>query len=267
MRPVIGVISDVKTINGQNTHGVTEKYIYAVARGAQAMPVLIPGTISAVDAAMAPERVVIEEILDLVDGIFLPGSPSNVGPQHYGDLPHDPPLPADPHRDDISLPLIKAALERGVPLFGVCRGFQEMNVALGGTLFQKLYQQPGRFDHREDSSLDLDGQYAPAHDVALAPGGLLASLAGADRWRVNSLHGQGVAQLAPAVEIEAQAEDGTIEAFRVPNTPGFNIAIQWHPEWRFWEDKLSSGVFTAFGTAARLYGEARRGAPKLKAAV
>ncbi|WGD29029.1 gamma-glutamyl-gamma-aminobutyrate hydrolase family protein [Ancylobacter sp. WKF20] len=265
MRPVIGVISDVKTINGQVTHGVTEKYIYAVARGAQAMPVLIPGTISAVDAAMAPERVVIEEILDLVDGIFLPGSPSNVGPHHYGDRPHDPPLPADPHRDDISLPLITAALKRGVPLFGVCRGFQEMNVAFGGTLFQKLYEQEGRFDHREDSTLDLNGQYAPVHDVALTPGGLLAGLAGAETWRVNSLHGQGVATLAPGLDVEAKAPDGTIEAFRVPNTPGFNLAIQWHPEWRFWEDKLSTGVFTAFGAAARLYAEERRGNPKLKA--
>ncbi len=131
MRPVIGVISDVKASGGHVVHGVTEKYIYAVARGAQAMPVLIPGTISAVDADMAPERVVIEEIFDLVDGIFLPGSPSNVGPQHYGDAAYDPPLPADPHRDDISLPLIRAALERGVPLFGVCRGFQEMNVGAG----------------------------------------------------------------------------------------------------------------------------------------
>lgn len=266
MRPVIGVISDVKTVNGQVVHGVTEKYIYAVARGAQAMPVLVPGTISAVDAGMAPERVVIDEILDLVDAIFLPGSPSNVGPQHYGDLPHDPPLPADPQRDDISLPLIRTALERGVPLFGVCRGFQEMNVAMGGTLFQKLYEQPGRFDHREDSTRDMDGQYAPAHDVALEPGGLLESLAGAPRWKVNSLHGQGIARLAPNLAVEARADDGTIEAFRAVDAPGFNLAIQWHPEWRFWQDKLSSGVFTAFGAAARLAAERRRGARGLKAA-
>ncbi|MCK0206531.1 gamma-glutamyl-gamma-aminobutyrate hydrolase family protein [Starkeya koreensis] len=265
MRPVIGVISDVKASGGHVVHGVTEKYIYAVARGAQAMPVLIPGTISAVDADMAPEQVVMDEIFDLVDGIFLPGSPSNVGPQHYGDVPHDPPLPADPYRDDISLPLIRAALERGVPLFGVCRGFQEMNVAVGGTLFQKLYEQPGRFDHREDSSRDIDTQYGPAHDVELEPGGLLAGLAGADRWRVNSLHGQGVANLAPGLVVEARAEDGTVEAFRVPDAPGFNIAIQWHPEWRFWQDRLSTGVFTAFGAAARLHAEARSRKPKLKA--
>lgn len=265
MRPVIGVISDVKASGGHVVHGVTEKYIYAVARGAQAMPVLVPGTISAVDAAMASERLVVEEVLDAVDAIFLPGSPSNVGPQNYGDVPFDPPLPADPHRDDISLPLIRAALERGVPIFGVCRGFQEMNVALGGTLFQKLYQQPGRFDHREDASLDIDGQYAPVHDVMLEPGGLLESLAGAPRWRVNSLHGQGVATLAPNLAVEARAEDGTIEAFRVPDAPGFNLAIQWHPEWRFWEDRLSSGVFTAFGAAARLAAERRRGGARLKA--
>lgn len=266
MRPVIGVISDVKASGGHVVHGVTEKYIYAVARGAQAMPVLIPGTVSAVDADMVPERVGIEEIFDLVDGLFLPGSPSNVAPHHYGDVPHDPPLPADPHRDDISLPLIRAALERGVPLFGVCRGFQEMNVALGGTLFQKLYEQPGRFDHREDSSLDIDGQYAPAHDVTLEPGGLLASLAGAPSWRVNSLHGQGIARLAPGVAVEARAQDGTIEAFRVPDAPGFNMAIQWHPEWRFWQDRLSTGIFAAFGAAAAQAAERRRGGARLKAA-
>ncbi|MBB3770881.1 putative glutamine amidotransferase [Angulomicrobium tetraedrale] len=267
MRPVIGVISDVKARDGHVVHGVTEKYIYAVARGAQAMPVLIPGTISSVDAAMAPVRMVVEDVLAAVDAIFLPGSPSNVGPHHYGDAPHEPPLPADPYRDDISLPLIRAALERGVPLFGVCRGFQEMNVALGGTLFQKLYEQPGRFDHREDSALDIDGQYAPVHDVALEPGGLLESLAGAPSWRVNSLHGQGVARLAASVAIEARAPDGTIEAFRVPDAPGFNMAIQWHPEWRFWEDRLSSGIFTAFGAAARLHAETRRAAPRFAAAM
>ncbi|MDQ0511341.1 gamma-glutamyl-gamma-aminobutyrate hydrolase family protein [Ancylobacter amanitiformis] len=267
MRPVIGVISDVKARDGHVVHGVTEKYIYAVARGAQAMPVLIPGTISSVDAAMAPVRMVVEEVLAAVDAIFLPGSPSNVGPQHYGDAPHEPPLPADPYRDDISLPLIRAALERGVPLFGVCRGFQEMNVALGGTLFQKLYEQPGRFDHREDSSLDINGQYAPVHEVALEPGGLLESLAGAPTWRVNSLHGQGIARLAPGVTVEARAPDGTIEAFRVPDAPGFNMAIQWHPEWRFWEDRLSSGIFTAFGAAARLHAETRRAALRFAAAV
>ncbi|MCJ8144360.1 gamma-glutamyl-gamma-aminobutyrate hydrolase family protein [Ancylobacter sp. A5.8] len=266
MRPVIGIISDVKANGGQVVHGVTEKYVYSVAKGAQALPVLLPGTVSAVDADMAPERLVVDEVLELVDAIFLPGSPSNVAPHHYGDAPHDPPLPSDPHRDDLSLPLIKAALERGVPIFGVCRGFQEMNVALGGTLFQKLYEQPGRFDHREDTRLDIAMQYAPVHEVLLEPGGLLAGLAGASTWRVNSLHGQGVAQLAPNATVEARAADGTIEAFRIADAPGFNLAIQWHPEWRFWDDRLSSAVFTAFGAAARLHAERRRGGRRLNAA-
>ncbi|MDR6952446.1 putative glutamine amidotransferase [Ancylobacter sp. 3268] len=265
MRPVIGVICDVKASGGHVLHGVTEKYIYAVANGAQALPVLLPGTVSAVDAAMAPERLVLDEIFELVDGIFLPGSPSNVAPHLYGDAPYEPPLPSDPHRDDLSIPLIRGAIERGVPLFGVCRGFQEMNVALGGSLFQKVYEQPGHFDHREDSSLDIAGQYAPVHDVVLEPGGLLESLAGAPRWKVNSLHGQGVNQLAPGLTVEARAEDGLVEAFRVTDAPGFTLAIQWHPEWRFWDDRLSTAVFTAFGAAARLRAE-RRAARALKAA-
>jgi putative glutamine amidotransferase len=265
MRPVIGVVSDVKPSGGHVLHGVTEKYLYAVARGAQALPVLLPGQMSAVDGDMEPERLVLDEIFELVDAIFLPGSPSNVAPTHYGAAAYDPPLPSDPHRDDLSLPLIRAAIARGVPILGVCRGFQEMNVALGGSLHQKVYEQPGHFDHREDATRSIDEQYGPAHEVALTPGGLLAGLAGTDRWTVNSLHGQGIDRLAASAVIEAQADDGLVEAFRVKDAPGFAVAVQWHPEWRFWQDRLSTGLFTAFGAEARLAAERRRGAPALKA--
>lgn len=265
MRPLIGVVCDVKTFNNQTFHGVGEKYIYGVAGGAEAMPVLLPGRISAFGGERKPEALAVDEVLDRLDGIFLPGSPSNVAPHHYGDAPHDPPLAADPDRDDLSLPLIRRAIERGVPLFGVCRGFQEINVALGGSLHQKVYEQPGHFDHREDSSLDLPGQYGPAHEVALTPGGYLAGLAGAASWRVNSLHGQGVNRLAPGLVVEARAQDGLVEAFRVGEAPGFALAVQWHPEWRFWDDKLSTAMFAAFGAAARERAAARSGAV-LKAA-
>lgn len=264
MRPVIGVVSDVKPGGGHVIHGVSEKYLYAVARGAQALPVLLPGQMSAVDGDMAPERLVLDEIFELVDAIFLPGSPSNVAPAHYGAAAYDPPLPSDPHRDDLSLPLIRAAIERGVPLLGVCRGFQEMNVALGGSLHQKVHEQPGHFDHREDASGPIEAQYGPAHEVALTPGGLLAGLAGAERWKVNSLHGQGIDRLAERAVVEARADDGLVEAFRVKDAPGFAVAVQWHPEWRFWQDRLSSGLFTAFGAEARLHAERRRGTPALK---
>ncbi|MBS7537707.1 gamma-glutamyl-gamma-aminobutyrate hydrolase family protein [Ancylobacter lacus] len=262
MRPVIGVVSDVKPGSGHVTHGVTEKYLFAVARGAQTYPVMLPGRLSDVDGTMS-ETAVLEEIFALVDGIFLPGSPSNVAPEHYGAAPYDPPLPSDPHRDVLSLPLIRACIERGVPLFGVCRGFQEMNVALGGTLHQKVHEQPGHFDHREDATGTIEAQYAPVHEVALTPGGVLAGLAGATRWKVNSLHGQGVDRLAPGLVVEARADDGLVEGFRVKDAPGFALAVQWHPEWRFWADALSSGLFASFGEAARARAAARRG---LKAA-
>ncbi|MFK8253901.1 gamma-glutamyl-gamma-aminobutyrate hydrolase family protein [Ancylobacter terrae] len=265
MRPVIGVVSDVKEVRGQMAHGVTEKYLYAVARGSLTLPVLLPGRISAIDDAMSPEEMLVDEVLASVDGIFLPGSPSNVAPQIYGSQPHDPPLPSDPHRDALSLPLIREAIARGVPILGVCRGFQEMNVALGGTLHQKVHEQPGHFDHREDSTGSLAEQYAPVHEVALTPGGVLAELAGGDRWKVNSLHGQGIDRLAPGLLVEARAPDGLVEGFRVANAPGFALAVQWHPEWRFWEDRLSGALFTAFGVAARAYAERRAGA-RLRAA-
>lgn len=260
MRPVIGVVSDVKPLGGHVLHGVTEKYLYAVARGADALPVLLPGTVSAVDGDQLPVRIALDEIFETVDAIFLPGSPSNVAPAHYGADPYDPPLPSDPHRDDLSLPLIREAIARGVPLFGVCRGFQEMNVALGGTLHQKVYEQPGHFDHREDAARSIEEQYAPVHEVTLTPGGLLASLAGgAERWRVNSLHGQGIARLSERAVVEAVADDGLVEAFRVKDAAGFALAVQWHPEWRFWADTLSGALFAAFGTAARGAAEQRRG--------
>ncbi|MCK0197857.1 gamma-glutamyl-gamma-aminobutyrate hydrolase family protein [Ancylobacter sp. 6x-1] len=263
-RPVIGVISDVKPGSGHVTHGVTEKYLFAVARGADTYPVMLPGRMSDVDGSMS-ETAVLEEIFALVDGIFLPGSPSNVEPALYGGTPYDPPLPADPHRDVVSLPLIRACVERGVPLFGVCRGFQEMNVALGGSLHQKVHEQPGHFDHREDGTRSIEEQYGHAHEVSLAPGGLLAGLAGAGRWSVNSLHGQGIDRLAPRLAVEARADDGLVEAFRVQDAPGFALAVQWHPEWRFWQDRLSAGLFEAFGAAARAYAAQRRG-DALKAA-
>ncbi len=262
MRPVIGVVSDVKPGSGHVTHGVTEKYLFAVARGAQTYPIMLPGRLSDVDGTMS-ETAVLEEIFAIVDGIFLPGSPSNVAPELYGAAPYDPPLPADPHRDVLSLPLIRACIERGVPLFGVCRGFQEMNVALGGTLHQKVYEQPGHFDHREDSTGTIEAQYAPVHEVELTPGGVLAGLAGTTRWKVNSLHGQGVDRLAPGLVVEARADDGLVEGFRVKDAPAFALAVQWHPEWRFWADALSSGLFASFGAAARARAAARHG---LKAA-
>jgi putative glutamine amidotransferase len=158
----------------------------------------------------------------------------------------------DPHRDETTLWLIPEAVAAGVPVFGICRGFQEMNVAFGGTLWQKLHEAPGHLDHREDLSLPFEQQYALAHPVRLEAGGVLQRLAGgAAELMVNSLHGQGVRDLAPPLAVEARAPDGVVEAFRVAAARRFALAVQWHPEWRVLENAFSTALFAAFGAACR----------------
>ncbi|HVH83507.1 MAG TPA: gamma-glutamyl-gamma-aminobutyrate hydrolase family protein, partial [Steroidobacteraceae bacterium] len=156
----------------------------------------------------------------------------------------------DPARDATTLPLIRHAVDSGVPVLGICRGFQEMNVAFGGTLHQRLHEVPGLLDHRDDESQPLEVQYGPAHDVTLEPGGVLRSLADGDRIRVNSLHSQGIERLGAPLAVEARAPDGVIEAFRVRAAASFALAVQWHPEWQVMTNPFSRVLFAAFGKAA-----------------
>ncbi len=223
-------------------HAVGEKYIAAVVNAADCLPLLIPVLETPLD---------VTQILAHVDGIFFPGSPSNVEPARYAGQPSEMGTLHDPHRDATTLSLIPRAVEAGVPVFGVCRGFQEMNVALGGTLHQRVHEVEGFDDHREDKEQPLDVQYGPAHEVLLEQGGLLHSLAGSDRIRVNSLHGQGVEKLAPDLAVEARAPDGLVEAFRVKSAPNFALAVQWHPEWQVMNNPFSRALFAEFGRAAR----------------
>jgi len=241
-RPAIGIPADRRIIGPHPFHAVGEKYIRAVAEAAGALPLLIPALPDLIDS---------EEVLERVDGILFTGSPSNVEPHHYAGAPSVPGTLHDPHRDATTLPLIPRAVRAGVPVFGVCRGFQEMNVAFGGTLHQRLHEIPGLMDHRDDLSQPLEVQYAPAHDVTLEPGGLLQALAGADRLKVNSLHWQGVDRLGPDLIAEARAPDGVIEAFRVKDAPRFALAVQWHPEWQVMSNPFSRALFAAFGAASR----------------
>ena len=241
-RPVIGIPADRRILGPHPFHVVGEKYIRAVAEAAGAIPLLIPAI---------GDLVTSDEILDRVDGILFTGSPSNVEPHHYEGPPSAPGTLHDPHRDATTLPLIPRAVQMGVPLFGVCRGFQEMNVAFGGTLHQKLHEVEGLMDHRDDESLPLDVQYSPVHDITLEPGGLLRALAGTDRMKVNSLHHQGVDRLGRGLVAEARAPDGIIEAFRVKDAPRFAVAVQWHPEWQVMSNSFSRALFAAFGAASR----------------
>jgi putative glutamine amidotransferase len=241
-KPLIGIPADRRLLGHHYFHCVGEKYIAAVAEGAQAVPVLIPSLGEALN---------VRELLADFDGILLTGSPSNVEPHRYQGPASDPGTLHDPHRDATTLPLIPHVIEAGMPLLAICRGFQEMNVAFGGTLWQKLHEVEGYRSHKEDLNAPLDEQYGPAHEVELVRGGLLHRIAGQDRLNVNSLHSQGVQTLGRGLEIEARAPDGVIEAFRVAKAPSFALAVQWHPEWKFKDNPFSSALFAAFGQAAR----------------
>jgi len=240
-KPLIGIPADRRILGPHPFHCVGEKYIAAVAEAADAIPLLIPAL---------GERD-FDELLESLDGILLTGSPSNVEPQRYAGPASDPGTLHDPHRDATTLPLIPHVVAAGLPLFAICRGFQEMNVAFGGKLWQKVQQVTGLQDHREDKDDPLDVQYAPVHDVELVPGGMLHGLAGAERVKVNSLHAQGVHELGAGLDVEARAPDGLIEAFRVRSAPGFTLAVQWHPEWQVMKNPFSRAMFAAFGDAAR----------------
>jgi putative glutamine amidotransferase len=223
-------------------HAVGEKYILAVHEGAHTTPLLIP---------VLQNPIEFDDLLATLDGILLTGSPSNVSPKRYGgSAPRDGVL-QDERRDGTTFSLIKRVVERGIPMLALCRGFQELNVAYGGTLHQHVEEVPGRFDHREDKTQPLDLQYAPAHDVHLTPGGRLEAIAGTGTIKVNSLHGQAVDQIGQGLGIEAVAPDGTIEALRVRDATSFAIGVQWHPEWRFWENDFSKAFFETFGQALR----------------
>jgi len=241
-RPLIGIPADRRMVGAHPFHMVGEKYARAVLDAAGAAPLLIPSL---------ADELGFEELLERLDGLLFTGSPSNVEPHRYEGPPSAPGTLHDPARDATTLPLIRKAVAAGVPVFGICRGFQEMNVAFGGTLHQKLHEVPGHLDHRDDGTQPLEVQYGPAHDVTLAPGGMLRAFASGDRIRVNSLHSQGIDRLGPELEVEARAPDGVIEAFRVRNARRFALAVQWHPEWKVMSNPFSRALFAAFGEASR----------------
>jgi putative glutamine amidotransferase len=240
--PVAGLVTDRRVFDGMPTHQVNDEYVTAIRDGAGALPLLIPSA----DTPLA-----IAGILQAVDGLLFTGAPSNVAPAHYGGTPR-PGTALDLSRDAITLPLLRAAIGAGVPVLAICRGFQELNVALGGSLHQHVQEIPGRLDHREpQAAASRDVEYAPAHAVRFAAGGVLAHLTGQAGAMVNSLHHQGVDRLASGLKIEATAPDGQIEAVSMPDAPGFLLGVQWHPEWRWAEDMVSQALFAAFGAAMR----------------
>jgi len=234
---LIGIPACTKLIAGYIQHATPARYGAALIAASNGIPVLIP-----------PEGEAMLPLLDRVDGIMFNGSPSNVAPTRYGADFDATPNDHDPERDATTLPLIHAALERGIPILCICRGLQELNVALGGTLYQEVHKIPGRMDHRGGEG---EQRFAVKHEVTLS--GELARIIGATTIRVNSLHGQAIDQLASGLVVEATAPDGTIEAVRVKDAPGFNIAVQWHPEWEVTHFEDRKRLFAAFGGACATY--------------
>lgn len=223
-------------------HVVGKKYVDFV-RLAGCLPLVVPE---------ASEREM-DALLDLADGLMLTGSPSNVHPRHFDEDVHDPALPLDEARDAWTLPFIRQALRRGVPLFAICRGTQEVNVALGGSLHQAVHEVAGHADHRAAKGTTAELQYGLAHAVHVVAGGRLEAIVAQPHFDVNSVHGQGIKRLADGLRVEARAPDGLVEAFCQPDASGFNLCVQWHPEWRAADNVQSRRLAEAFGDACRAY--------------
>ncbi len=251
-KPIVLVPACNRRLGEHPFHIAGRKYVEAV-RLAGALPLVVP--------RLEPDE--IEAALDTAHGVLLSGSPSNVHPSFFGEGVHDPALPLDPERDAWVLAMIPRVLERGMPLFSICRGTQEVNVALGGSLHQAVQEAPGLADHRADDSAPASVQYGPSHPVQVVAGGWLAGIAGSSNFQVNSLHGQGINRLADGLRVEALAPDGLVEAFSVaPSSrfpPGFNLCVQWHPEWQAADNPISMRLLQAFGAAVHQYRDRVRG--------
>ena len=236
---VIGVVTDCKTIGPHLFHALGDKYLRSITDAMQGIPLLIP--------ALGDEAS-LRTYLSMVDGILLTGSPSNIEPHHYqGEREKESMY--DPARDATSLPLINMAIEADLPLFGICRGFQEINVALGGDLHQRVQEVPGMHDHRADPEQPMAVRYGPAHRIDIAAGSWMAEWVDSDHTQVNSMHQQGIKRLADGLQAEARAADGLVEAFRGRRDDRFIYGVQWHPEWKVMENRFYHNIFSAFKRA------------------
>ncbi len=250
IKPLIGLPADRRLFEPHHLHTVGEKYLLAVTDVMAALPVILPAL---------PERTDPRQLLGHLDGLLLTGGYSNILPHLYGQSSQEEEsCLRDPERDASNLELIRLAIGIGMPILGICRGLQELNVALGGTLLQKVHETPGKMDHREDQEATLDEQYGPAHPVALTQGGLLARIGGVDSAIVNSVHGQGIDRLAPGLRAEAVAPDGLIEAVSLPEAKAFTLAVQFHPEWKPAQNPFALAILKAFGDACRRYAGTKR---------
>jgi len=253
-KPVVGVIGNAQVVNERfNVQVVGQRNLRAIAEVADALPLMF---------ASLPDVTDIGALLDAVDGVLLTGARANVHPTCFGVEPHPKHEPYDQDRDAVALELTRACVERGVPVFGICRGFQEFNVAFGGSLHPEIRELPGRMNHRmprlENGEIHPDPEvvFADRHEVKLVSGGTFATLLGCETIRVNSLHGQGILEPGKRIVIEGVAEDGTFEAIRIAEAPAFALGVQWHAEYDPQTNPINRTLFNAFGAALR---EGRKG--------
>lgn len=240
--PIVLLPADSRQLGDHPFHVAGHKYVNAVVQAAHALPLIVPALGNDSD---------ITALLEVADGILLPGAVSNVHPSHFDQPVRDPSLPLDPARDGLTLRLIRAAVDAGIPVLGICRGFQEINVAFGGSLHQAVHETVGMADHREPNTPLLEQQYAQVHTVRTVAGGKLAEMTGCSEFMVNSLHGQGVDRLGAGLVAEAYAPDGLIEAVSVAGAKTFALAVQWHPEWDVLNTPPYLAIFRAFGAACQ----------------
>jgi putative glutamine amidotransferase len=241
---IVGIPACVQNISEAPFHHTPARYAQTVLDGVGALPVLIP-----------PLGEAMLSLLDSLDGLLAPGSPSNVHPSFYAGGESETPDFHDLERDRTTLPLIRAAIARGVPVLAICRGIQELNVAQGGTLVQRVHALDAKMDHRGGPGPD-EKRFDPKHPLAIS--GSLAQIVGTDRIEVNSLHGQAIDRLGDGLVVEARAPDGTIEAVAMPSAPGWVLGVQWHPEWAFATNPASVAIFSAFGDACRRFKVSRK---------
>lgn len=257
-RPIIGIISNQHLINDEyEVQAAGSINISAVADVAEGLPLLIPAD---------PDKARLNDLLEHCAGFVFTGGRANVHPEEYGEEPTEAHGAFDRKRDGVALPLIRALVERGQPFLGICRGFQEVNVAMGGTLYPEIRDLPGRDNHRMPPDGTLEEKFALRHNVEFSEGGVFHKLMGAQSVRTNTLHGQGIKTPAPRVVVDGHAPDGTAEALYIDGAPGFTLSVQWHAEWNASADPVSRLLFEAFGAACRDWADGRRASPVLRRA-
>lgn len=246
--PLIAVTTDAKDLEKYTWHATPQPYLDAAISTAGVLPVLVPSLGDKYD---------LDSLLERVNGVLVTGSASNVHPSLYGGDATEENGPYDHARDATTLPLIRRAIEKGVPLLAICRGIQELNVALGGTLAMEVHERDGAFDHRGDEEAAFDARFAIRQSVKITPGGCLEGLFDTSEIAVNSVHRQAASAVAPRLQVEAMADDGTVEAVSVKDAPGFALGVQWHPEYWAHNDNASARIFKAFGEAVHRHANAR----------